>query len=67
VETETPPAAGSEVTLRFKLKPEAEILECRAVVAYSVPEEGMGLRFLELPGSVRQAVEEFVGRREPEN
>ncbi|MFB3125968.1 MAG: PilZ domain-containing protein, partial [Candidatus Acidiferrales bacterium] len=67
VETETPPAAGSEVTLRFKLKPEAEILECRAVVAYSVPEEGMGLRFLELPGSVRQAVEEFVGRREPED
>lgn len=67
VETETPPVAGSEVTLRFKLKPEAEILECRAVVAYSVPEEGMGLRFLELPGSVRQAVEEFVGRREPED
>jgi hypothetical protein len=25
------------------------------------------LRFLELPGSVRQAVEEFVGRREPED
>jgi uncharacterized protein (TIGR02266 family) len=60
VETENPPVKGTEVSLRFRLTPDSPIVGARAVVAYSLPGEGMGLRFVDLPPEVRQAVEEFV-------
>lgn len=63
VETEEPLAKGSEVQLRFRLTPDSPILEVRAAVAYSLPGQGMGLRFLDLPSELRQAIETFVGQR----
>lgn len=60
VETEQPPSKGTEVTLRFKLAPDSPILEVRAVVAYSMPGEGMGLRFLDTPSDLRRQIAAFV-------
>lgn len=60
VETENPPPKGTEVTLRFKLAPESPILEARAAVAYSMPGEGMGLRFLDPPAELRRLIATFV-------
>lgn len=60
VETETPPERGTEVTLRFKLTPEAPIVEARATVVYSMEGEGMGLRFWDVPPEVHQALKEFI-------
>lgn len=62
-ETETPLAKGSEVQLRFRLTPESPILEVRAAVAYALPGEGMGLRFLDPPAELRQTIEAFVTQR----
>lgn len=64
VETENPAAKGTEVNLRFKLSSEAPILGTRATVVYSMPGEGMGLRFVELVPEVRKAIEEFVREQE---
>ena len=64
IETETPAGKGTELVLRFKLKPEGEILEARAVVAYRMGDEGMGLRFVDLPGTLRQAIAAFVQEQE---
>lgn len=63
VDTETPPERGTEVTLRFKLTPEGPIQEARATVVYSLEGEGMGLRFWDLPGEVRQAIQEFIEQK----
>jgi uncharacterized protein (TIGR02266 family) len=60
VETEQPLAKGAEVSLRFKLGPDEPILGARATVAYSLPDEGMGLRFVDLAAEVRQAIDAFV-------
>lgn len=60
VETEQPPSKGTEVTLRFKLSENSPILEARAVVAYSLPGEGMGLRFLDPPAELRRLLAVFV-------
>lgn len=64
IETETPAEKGTELVLRFKLKPEGEILEVRAVVAYRVVDEGMGLRFVNLPEALHQAIAAFVQEQE---
>lgn len=64
IETETPAEKGTELVLRFKLQPQGEILEARAVVTYRLGDAGMGLRFVDLPGSVRQAIEAFVQEQE---
>lgn len=64
VEAENPPAKGSEVTLRFKLKPEAPIHEARATVVYNLDGEGMGLRFVDLAPELRAAIEAFVAEQE---
>lgn len=63
IETEDPPVKGSEVTLRFRLAPEAPIQEVRAAVAYSMAGEGMGLRFLDVPEDLRRAIEAFVAQQ----
>ncbi len=60
IETENPPVKGTEVSLRFRLTPESPIVGARALVVYSLPGEGMGLRFIDLPTELRQAIEEFV-------
>lgn len=62
VETEAPPERGTEVTLRFKLTEDGPIHEARATVVYSIGGEGMGLRFWQLPASVREAIELFIGQ-----
>lgn len=62
VETETPPERGTEVTLRFKLTEDGPIHEARATVVYSIGGEGMGLRFWQLPATVREAIELFIGQ-----
>lgn len=64
VEAESPPAKGTEVSLRFKLGPDSPILGARAVVAYVIPNEGMGLRFVDLAPEILQAIEEFVQQQE---
>jgi len=64
VEIESPLEKGSEVMLRFKLGPDSPILGARATVAYSLPSEGMGLRFVDLTPEVHQAIEEFVQQQE---
>lgn len=64
VETEQPPPKGSEVNLRFKLGPDSPILGARATVAYILPDEGMGLKFLDLAPEVHQAIEEFVSPKD---
>ncbi|MBI4462245.1 MAG: PilZ domain-containing protein [Acidobacteria bacterium] len=64
IESETLAEKGTELVLRFKLKPEGEILEARAVVAYCVADVGMGLRFVELPANLRQQIEVFVSETE---
>jgi hypothetical protein len=64
VEAENPPAKGTEVNLRFKLGADSPILGARAVVAYVLPNEGMGLRFVDLAPEIGQAIEEFVQQRE---
>lgn len=64
VETEDPAEKGTELGLRFKLKPEGEIVEVRAVVAYAVGGEGMGLRFVNLPEKTRKQIEAFVNEQE---
>jgi hypothetical protein len=56
VETEQPPPKGTEVNLRFKLG--------AATVAYILPDEGMGLRFVDLAPEVHQAIEEFVSGKD---
>lgn len=63
IEAEDPPPKGTEVTLRFRLAPDSPILEARAVVAYSLAREGMGLRFIEPPAELRQAIEAFVAQQ----
>ena len=62
VETENPPERGTEVALRFKLTEDGPIHEARATVVYSIGGEGMGLRFWELPASVSEAIELFIGQ-----
>lgn len=64
IETETPPEKGAELVLRFKLSPKEEILEARAVVAYRMSGEGMGLRFIDLPAPLQQRIEAFVNEQE---
>ncbi|MFQ5723629.1 MAG: PilZ domain-containing protein [Terriglobia bacterium] len=64
VETEDPPEKGSELALRFRLAPDSPIREARATVVYRLPGEGMGLRFLDLPDELRQAIEQFVTQQE---
>lgn len=64
IESETPAEKGTELALRFKLRPEEEIMEARAVVAYWVPGEGLGLRFVDLPAPLRQRLEDFVNEQE---
>lgn len=64
IETEDPAEKGAELSLRFKLAPESGILETRAVVAYAVPGEGMGLRFLDVSPVVREQIEAFVNEQE---
>jgi uncharacterized protein (TIGR02266 family) len=63
IETEDPAAKGTEVTLRFKLQEDSSILEVRAVVAYSLAGEGMGLKFIDPPAHVRQGIEAFVNEQ----
>ncbi|HKZ53555.1 MAG TPA: PilZ domain-containing protein [Candidatus Acidoferrales bacterium] len=60
IETENPPVKGTEVNLRFRLTPDSPIVGARAVVAYSLPGEGMGLRFVDLTPELQQAIEAFV-------
>jgi uncharacterized protein (TIGR02266 family) len=60
VETEDPPSKGTEVSLRFRLRAEAPIVGARAVVVYTLPGVGMGLKFVELAPELRQAIEDFV-------
>lgn len=60
VETEHPAEKGSEVILRFKLSPDSPILEVRALAAYSLQGDGMGLRFVDMPSELRRAIESFV-------
>ncbi len=60
VETENPPAKGTEVNLRFRLGPDKPIIGARAVVIYALANDGMGLKFVELAPELRQAIEEFV-------
>jgi uncharacterized protein (TIGR02266 family) len=55
---------GSELQLRFKLQPEGEILEARAVVTYAMAGQGMGMKFVDLPEPVRARIEEFVNQQE---
>ena len=64
VESEAQAEKGTELVLRFKLRSEGEIQEARAVVAYSVPGEGLGLRFVNLPDSLRQEIQAFVNEQE---
>lgn len=64
VETETPPERGTEVTLRFKLTPNAPILEARATVVYCMAGEGMGLRFWNLPADLARVIEDFISGQE---
>jgi uncharacterized protein (TIGR02266 family) len=64
VETEQPPPKGTEVNLRFKLGADSPILGARATVAYILPDEGMGLRFVDLAPEVHQAIEEFVSGKD---
>ncbi|MFQ5777933.1 MAG: PilZ domain-containing protein [Terriglobia bacterium] len=64
VETENPSAKGTEVKLRFKLTPDSPIQEVRAVVAYSINGEGMGLRFVDLKAELREAIAAFVTLRQ---
>jgi len=64
IETETPAEKGTQLLLRFKLRPEGEILEAGAVVSYCLEDEGMGLCFVNLPESVRQAIAAFVQEQE---
>ncbi|MFQ5817576.1 MAG: PilZ domain-containing protein [Terriglobia bacterium] len=64
IETEMPAEKGSELVMRFKLNPEGEILETRAVVAYCLPGEGMGLRFVDLAAQTHQRIEAFVNEQE---
>lgn len=64
VETEDPSVKGTEVKLRFKLTPESHIQEVGAVVAYSISREGMGLRFVDLPAEIREAISAFVAEQQ---
>jgi uncharacterized protein (TIGR02266 family) len=64
VENEQPLPKGTEVNLRFKLGADSPILGARATVAYLLPDEGMGLRFLDLAPEVHQAIEEFVSGKD---
>lgn len=64
VETEDPPAKGTELTLRFRLTPDSPIQEARATVVYRLEGEGMGLRFLGLSRELQQAIERFVAQQE---
>ena len=63
VETEDPLAKGAEVTLRFRLSEDSPIQEVRAAVAYHMAGEGMGLRFLNPPPELLQAIEAFAAQR----
>jgi len=63
VETEDPPEKGTELTLRFRLAEDSPILEVRAVVAYRMSGEGMGLRFLDPPAELLKAIEAFVAQQ----
>jgi hypothetical protein len=64
VESELQAEKGTELLLRFKLRPEDHIQEARAVVTYAVPGEGMGLQFVNLPDSLRQEIQAFVNEQE---
>lgn len=63
VETEDPPEKGTEVTLRFRLSEDSPIQEVRAAVAYRMSGEGMGLRFLDPPAELLQAIEAFAAQQ----
>lgn len=63
VETEDPPAKGTEVTVRFRLSEDTPIQEVRAAVAYRMSGEGMGLRFLNPPLELLRTIEAFVAQQ----
>jgi hypothetical protein len=50
----------SEVSLAFRLSPTAPLLTCKAKVAYTIREVGMGVMFTEIGDDARQALKEFV-------
>ena len=64
IESESLIEKGTELNLRFKLRPEEPILEARVVVAYAVLGEGVGLRFVDMPARLREAIEAFVNEQE---
>jgi len=63
VETEDPPAKGTEVTIRFRLSEDSPIQEVQAAVAYRMTGEGMGLRFLNPTPELLKAIEAFAAQQ----
>ena len=72
VATYTPPPAGSEVSLDLKLAGTNETYRLRGVVCWSRAADsatdfapaGVGIRWIDLPPPVAQAIQRFVDKRD---
>ena len=60
IKTPAPLPADSEVTLSFRVRPQAPVITCRGKVVNSLPRLGMGIQFVDLDDSARSAIQNFV-------
>jgi len=60
VTTRSPMPLNAEVTVSFRLAPQAPAINCRGQVVNSVAGLGMGIRFEDLNEDSRAAIQKFV-------
>lgn len=60
IRTKSPLPVNSEVTLSFRLGPQAPAINCQGKVVNSLPNLGMGIQFLDLNEESRLALQNFV-------
>ena len=60
VTTKTPLPVNVEVTVSFRLDPQAPAINCRGKIVNSLPGRGMGVQFLDLDEGTRVAIQKFV-------
>ena len=62
IDAQHPPPTGTQIRLRFSLPsdPSGEPVECDALVAWTQPNVGMGVQFLDLPQETSDRIRFFI-------